>query len=51
MLFRSKYMEEIGIPVSYVSGTSMGSILGGLYALGYSPEEMEALIAEIDWPL
>ncbi len=46
-----KYMEEIGIPVSYVSGTSMGSILGGLYALGYSPEEMEALIAEIDWPL
>ena len=36
-----KYMEEVGIPVSYVTGTSMGSILGGLYALGYSPAEME----------
>ena len=46
-----KYMEEIGIPVSYVTGTSMGSILGGLYALGYSPEEMEELISGIDWPL
>lgn len=46
-----KYMEEIGIPVSYVTGTSMGSILGGLYALGYSPEEMEELISGIDWPM
>ena len=46
-----KYMEEIGIPVSYVTGTSMGSILGGLYALGYSPMELEALISDIDWPM
>lgn len=46
-----KYMEEVGIPVSYVTGTSMGSIIGGLYALGYSPEEMEELISGIDWPL
>ena len=45
-----KYMEEIGIPVSYVAGTSMGSIVGGLYALGYTPDEMEALISDIDWP-
>ena len=44
-----KYMEEIGIPVSYVSGTSIGSIIGGLYALGYSPDEMAELIANIDW--
>ena len=29
-----KYMEEIGIPVDYVTGTSMGYIIGGLYALG-----------------
>ena len=35
-----KYLEEIGIPVDYVTGTSMGSIIGGLYALGYSPDEM-----------
>ena len=46
-----KYMEEIGIPVNYVTGTSMGSIIGGLYALGYSPDEMEELISGIDWPL
>ena len=46
-----KYMEEIGIPVNYVTGTSMGSIIGGLYALGYSPDEMEELISGIDWSL
>ena len=44
-----KYMEEIGIPVDYVAGTSMGSIIGGLYALGYSPDEMAKLIAAMDW--
>lgn len=44
-----KYMEEIGIPVDYISGTSMGSIIGGLYALGYGPDEMADLIAGMDW--
>ena len=44
-----KYMEEMGIPVDYVAGTSMGSIIGGLYAAGYSPEEMNRLISNIDW--
>ena len=29
-----KYLEEIGIPVDYVAGTSIGSIIGGLYAMG-----------------
>ncbi len=33
-------LEENGIPIDYVSGTSMGAIIGGLYAVGYSPEEM-----------
>ena len=46
-----KYMEEIGIPVDYVTGTSMGSIIGGLYALGYSPDEMAKLIAAMNWAL
>ena len=44
-----KYIEEMGIPVDYVAGTSMGSILGGLYAMGYSPDEMQRLIAGINW--
>lgn len=38
-----KALEENGIPVDYISGTSMGSIVAGLYAAGYSPTEMEAL--------
>lgn len=44
-----KYLEEIGIPVDYVSGTSIGSIIGGLYAMGYSPDELATLIAEMNW--
>ena len=44
-----KYLEELGIPVDYVAGTSMGSIIGGLYAMGYSPDELAQLIAEMDW--
>ena len=45
-----KYMEELGIPVDYVAGTSIGSIIGGLYSLGYTPDEMADLIAHMDWP-
>jgi NTE family protein len=44
-----KYIEEMGIPVDYVAGTSMGSIIGGFYALGYSPEELTELIAGMNW--
>ena len=44
-----KYIEEMGIPVDYVAGTSMGSIIGGLYAMGYEPDEMNRLIAEMQW--
>lgn len=35
-----KALEENGIPIDNVSGTSMGAIIGGLYAMGYSPDEM-----------
>ena len=44
-----KYIEEIGLPVDYIVGTSMGSIIGGLYALGYSPDELQKLIGGINW--
>jgi NTE family protein len=37
-------LEENGIPIDYVAGTSMGAIIGGLYAAGYSPDEMEQMI-------
>lgn len=46
-----KYLDEIGMPVDYVVGTSMGSIIGALYALGYSSEEMDKLISEQEWSM
>lgn len=44
-----KYIEEMGIPVDYIAGTSMGSIIGGMYAMGYSPDELADIIANMDW--
>jgi NTE family protein len=38
-----KALEENGIPIDNVSGTSMGAIIGGLYSMGYSPDEMVEL--------
>lgn len=45
-----RYLEEHNIPIDYIAGTSMGSIVGGLYALGYSADELEELISRMDWP-
>lgn len=39
-----KALEEEGIPISYITGTSMGAIIGALYAAGYSPAEMEEMV-------
>ncbi len=36
-------LEQNGIPIDYISGTSMGSIIAGLYAAGYSPAEMRQI--------
>jgi len=36
-------LEEHNIPIDYISGTSMGAIVGGLYAAGYTPDQMEEL--------
>ena len=44
-----KYIEEVGIPIDYIAGTSMGAIIGGLYAIGYSPDELLDIIGDIDW--
>ena len=37
-------LEENGIPIDYIAGTSIGAVIGSLYAMGYSPDEMEDLI-------
>ncbi len=39
-----KALEENDIPIDYIAGTSMGAVVGGLYAAGYTPDEMMALI-------
>lgn len=37
-------LEDNGIPIDYITGTSIGAVVGGLYAMGYSPAEMMELI-------
>ena len=44
-----KVLEELRVPVDLVAGASMGSIVGGLYATGMSPQEMEDALATMDW--
>ncbi len=44
-----KVLEEIDFPVDYISGTSMGSIVGGMYAIGYSADEIENIVLSSDW--
>lgn len=44
-----KALEEYGIPIDYVAGTSMGAIVGGLYAAGYTPEQMMELLESKDF--
>ena len=36
-----KVIEEAGIPIDYIAGTSMGAIVGGLYAIGYTTEQLD----------
>jgi len=44
-----KVLEEHHIPIDYIAGTSMGSIIGGLYASGMSTDEIELQLKKIDW--
>ena len=44
-----KALEEMHIPIDYITGTSMGAYIGGLYASGLSADEIEVFIDTIDW--
>ena len=44
-----KVIERAGIPIDIVTGTSMGSLVGGLYAIGYNSEALDTLVRGLDW--
>jgi NTE family protein len=44
-----KVLEKENIPIDYIAGTSMGGVIGGLYAAGYSAQKLERIVLEIDW--
>jgi len=44
-----KVIEETGLPVDYIGGTSMGGIVGGLYAVGYDAKQLEQIAHNQDW--
>ena len=44
-----KYIEELGIPIDFVCGTSIGGLVGGFYALGYRAADLEELFRTQDW--
>jgi NTE family protein len=44
-----RWFEQHHIPIDYLSGNSMGALVGGLYATGKSPDEIERLVKQVDW--
>lgn len=44
-----KIIEKTGLQIDYITGTSMGSIVGGLYASGYTADMLEQLVLNMDW--
>ena len=46
-----KWFEEHHIPIDYLAGTSMGGLMGGLYATGKSADQMHEIVKAADWPL
>jgi NTE family protein len=44
-----KVLDSLGVKIDYISGTSMGAIVGGLYASGYSGKEIEKIVKETDF--
>ena len=44
-----KVLEQAGIPVDVIAGTSMGSVVGGLYAVGYSAAQLDTIVRDQNW--
>lgn len=46
-----KAIDDAGLQIDYISGTSMGAIIGSLYAVGYTGEQIDSLAQTFDWEL
>lgn len=46
-----EYLESIGMPIDMVLGTSMGGLVGGIYAMGYPVHELDSIVRAMDWEL
>ncbi|MDR2913150.1 MAG: patatin-like phospholipase family protein [Alistipes sp.] len=46
-----RVLEQAGVPIDIVVGTSMGAIVGGLYSIGYSPDQLDSMVMSQDWGL
>ena len=44
-----KVIEKAGLPIDFITGTSMGSLVGGLYAIGYDAQSLDSLVRGMDW--
>ncbi|MGL5271950.1 MAG: patatin-like phospholipase family protein, partial [Phocaeicola sp.] len=44
-----RVIEEAGIPIDYIVGTSMGSIIGGLYSIGYTIDQLDSIVRTRNW--
>ena len=44
-----KALDEKGVPVDFIAGTSIGAIIGGLYSCGYSPDKLEEIAHSLPW--
>ena len=44
-----KILEELKIPIDCIAGTSMGAIVGGLYASGMTAEQIDSTMRSVDW--
>jgi NTE family protein len=45
-----KVLHEMRVPIDYIAATSMGAIVGGLYASGMTPDEMQRQLGAVSWP-
>lgn len=46
-----RVIEEAGIPIDMIVGVSMGSIIGGLYSIGYTPDQLDSMVMKQNWEL